>query len=153
MADCTRAVGSGAVMHKCRLPLDHAGPCMAIENNPSVIARRKWEVTQQAPIATPQATAIVEATAVVDDADDERGPVIGALKLGAFSDFEVAARTIMAREELTPALYNWLTGTASQIALNDLWRKASEAFDAGCDSIQFTRAELERFIPERLRPT
>ena len=170
MSECSKPVGKGSVMYKCRITPDgHDGPCAAPEMGRSIVERQAW-IAQHPPEAQPPEVVGVETPLMVIETVDrvEQNGVtpqspslvsgngsapIGAVQLGSFGDFEISARNLMSREELTPALNNWLTGTAAQIALNHLWRQATAAFDAGCVSITMTREELERFIPERLRPT
>ncbi len=43
MAECKENVGRGIVSFPCTLPPDHDGPHMAVENGPSVHARKAWE--------------------------------------------------------------------------------------------------------------
>jgi hypothetical protein len=77
---------------------------------------------------------------------------IASIKLGSFNDFEAAARRAMQSQGTLPqSLQSWMEGAACKIALNNIWLRASEAFDAGCSSITLTREELERLVPERLR--
>ena len=166
MSECSKTVGKGSIMYKCRVSPDgHEGPCAAPELGRSIVERQAW-IAQHTPAAV-EADALQPLVETVDRIEREvtqqspsPSPVsgngaapIGAVQLGSFGDFEISARNLMNREELTPALNNWLTGTAAQIALNHLWRQAHDAFEAGCVSITMTREELERFIPERLRPT
>lgn len=164
MSECSKTVGKGSIMYKCRITPDgHDGPCAAPELGRSIVERQAW-IAQHTPAAV-EADALQSVVETVDRIErevTEQSPSlvsgngaapIGAVRLGSFTDFEVSARNLMNREELTPALNNWLTGTAAQIALNHLWRQATDAFEAGCVSITMTREELERFIPERLRPT
>jgi hypothetical protein len=42
MNECRNNVGRGVVAYPCLLPKDHAGPCMALENQPSINARKRW---------------------------------------------------------------------------------------------------------------
>ena len=164
MSECSNPVGKGSIMYKCRIsPQGHDGPCAAPELGRTIVERQAWlaehaAVPESEPIIVettddigPQAPA--QEPPIVTPQSPSNGAPIGAIRLGSFTDFEVSAKALMNREELTPALNNWLTGTAAQIALNHLWRQASDAFEAGCVSITMTRDELERFIPERLRPT
>ena len=169
MSECSNSVGKGTVMYKCRIsPAGHDGPCAAPELGRSIVERQAWVAQQTAEPNPPEVVGVETPLMVIEAVDRIEREVttqspslvsgngsapIGAVQLGSFGDFEISARNLMNREELTPALNNWLTGTAAQIALNHLWRQANEAFDAGCVSITMTRAELERFIPERLRPT
>jgi hypothetical protein len=169
VSECSQAVGTGSIMYKCRVtPAGHDGPCAAPELGRTLIERQAWIAQQSTATGTQTPSSVIEmaerierevapvapapvATMAVESPSPE-APT-GAVQLGSFSDFEMSARDLMTREELTPALNNWLTGTAAQIALNHLWRQAQSAFDAGCTSITMSRQELEQFVPERLRPT
>lgn len=173
MSECSNSVGKGSIMYKCRIsPVGHDGPCAAPELGRSIVERQAWlaqhasettvatEPTEPTEVTVPQD--FIETVDRIEREVTAQSPSpvsgngsapIGAVQLGSFTDFEISARNLMNREELTPALNNWLTGTAAQIALNHLWRQANDAFEAGCVSITMTREELERFIPERLRPT
>ena len=167
MSECSNSVGKGSIMYKCRIsPAGHDGPCSAPELGRSVVERQAWlaEHASEATVVTEPTVPpdFIETVAQIEREVTAQSPSpvsgngsapIGAVQLGSFGDFEISARNLMNREELTPALNNWLTGTAAQIALNHLWRQATDAFEAGCVSITMTREELERFIPERLRPT